>query len=410
MLDQARTQAVDLALQERARRVVPNGVYGHQSARRLPEGYPQFFARGEGCRVWDVDGNEYVDFMCGYGPIVLGYRHPGVDRAAAEQQARGDCFNGPTEVWVELAELLVETVAHANWAWFAKNGTDATTFCVTVARAATGKKQLLRAQGAYHGSAPWCTPLPHGVTPEDTANQLFYRFNDLPSVADAVDQAGGDLAAVIVSPFKHDARFDQELLNAEFARGLRRICDETGAALILDEVRAGFRLDLRGSWEPFGVQPDLSAFSKALGNGYPIAAVTGREWLREAAGRVYATGSFWFSGVPMAAAIATINALRDENGIAQMERAGRLLHDGLEQQAASHGVRIRQTGPLQIPFMTFEGDQNFERANLWCAEAARGGAYFHPWHNWFLSAAHTEEDVRRALEATDGAFERVARA
>src|SRR5690606_33850855 len=147
------------------------GVYGHQSAAQLPEGFPQFFARGQGSRVWDVDGNEYIDFMCAFGPIVLGHRHEAVERAVTEQQQLGTCFNGPTEYWVRLAELLVEITPHADWAWFAKNGTDATTFAVMVARAHTGKKYLLRARGSYHGSAPWCTPKPAGVTPEDTANQ-----------------------------------------------------------------------------------------------------------------------------------------------------------------------------------------------------------------------------------------------
>ncbi|HEY8491503.1 MAG TPA: aminotransferase class III-fold pyridoxal phosphate-dependent enzyme [Dehalococcoidia bacterium] len=401
------TYARDTDLRQRAKRVVPGGVYGHQAADRLPEGFPQFFAQGRGCRVWDVDGNEYIDYLCSYGPIVLGHRHPAVERAAAEQAARGDCFNGPTERWVELAELLVEITPHADWAWFAKNGTDATTFAVTLARAHTGRKTILRAEGAYHGAAPWCTPVPTGVTPEDTANQLTYVFNDLESVRRAADRAGDDLAAVLVSPFRHDAFHDQEDVDPAFARGLRALCDEAGAVLILDDVRAGFRLSLGGSWEPLGVPPDVSAYCKAIANGYPIAAAVGREFLREAASRVYATGSYWFSGVPMAAAIATITVLRETDALARMERAGRLLREGLAAQAASHGLRIRQTGPVQVPFLSFEADRKFERAFTFTGEAARRGVYLHPWHNWFLSAAHTEEDIRATLEVTDAAFRKV---
>jgi glutamate-1-semialdehyde 2,1-aminomutase len=404
MLDQARSSALDQSLQERARRVVPNGVYGHQSARRLPDGYPQFFARGAGSRVWDVDGNEYVDYICAYGPVVLGHRHAAVEAAVARQEAHGEVFNGPTEQWVALAELLVETIAHADWVWFAKNGGDATTYAVTVARAATGRAKLLRARGAYHGATPWWTPVPAGVTPADTANQLPYVYNDLESVHAAANQAGDDLAAIIVSPFKHDARFDQEDVDPEFARGLREVCDATGAALILDDVRAGFRIDLGGSWEPLGVQPDISCYSKAIANGYPLAAVGAADWLREAAERVYATGSFWFAGVPQAAAVATIETLRESDAIGQMQRVGQLLRDGLEAQAATHGLRIKQTGPVQIPFMTFSADTNFERANAFCLAAVRRGVYFHPWHNWFLSAAHTEDDIRQTLEVGDAAF------
>lgn len=394
---------------ERARAVIPGGMYGHQSAAALPEGFPQFMERAEGCRIWDVDGREYVDFMCSYGPIVLGHRHPKVDAAASAQQQLADCQNGPSPVMVELAELLVDTVAHAEWAMFAKNGTDATTLCLTIARAATRRSHVLVAAGAYHGAAPWCTPRPAGTTPEDRAHLSTYTYNDLASVVAAADAAGDDLAAILVSPFKHDARFDQELVDAEFARGLRRLCDERGAALVLDDVRCGFRLDLAGSWEPIGVRPDLAAWSKAIANGYALAAVTGNDRFRDGAQRIFATGSFWFAATSMAAAIATLHALRAENAIATMNAAGMLLREGLAAQAASHGVAVRQTGPVSMPFMTFAGDREFAMANVWTAEAARRGVYLHPWHNWFLSAAHTPDDIAEALEGTDAAFDAVRR-
>lgn len=394
----------DRELRRRARAVIPNGMYGHQSANALPEGFPQFMVRGDGCRVWDVDGNEYVDLMCSYGPIVLGHRHPAVEAAARAQAALADCQNGPSPLIVELAEQLVRTVRHADWAMFAKNGTDATTMCVTVARAATGRKRVLVARGAYHGAAPWCTPNPTGVVAEDRAHLGHFRFNDEASVTAAVEEAGDDLAAIVVSPFRHDARFDQELVRPEFARHLRQLCDDTGAALVLDDVRCGFRLALGGSWEPIGVEPDLSAWSKAIANGYALAAVLGNDRFREAAGRIYVTGSFWFSAVSMAASLATIDTLRAHDGIAAMERAGDRLRAGLAAQAAAHGLVVRQTGPVQMPLLSFAADTAFERANLWAGTAARGGAYLHPWHNWFTCAAHTDDDIDRALLATDDAF------
>jgi glutamate-1-semialdehyde 2,1-aminomutase len=290
---------------------------------------------------------------------------------------------------------------------FAKNGTDATTLAVTIARAATGRAKVLVARGAYHGSAPWCTPRPAGVTPEDRAHLLAFTYNDLASVEAAADQAGGDLAAVLVSAFRHDARHDQELADPAFARGVRALCDRRGAALVLDDVRAGFRLHRGGSWVPLGVRPDLAAYSKAIANGYPLAAVAGAEPLRDAATRLFATGSFWFAAVPMAAALATLRSLEDDDGIAAMARAGTLLRDGLARQARAHGLAIRQTGPVQLPFLTFAADvaaATFDRANVFTGEAARLGVYLHPWHNWFLSAAHTAEDIHRALERTDEAF------
>jgi glutamate-1-semialdehyde 2,1-aminomutase len=392
----------DQQLRERASKVIPGGMYGHQAAPGAA--YPQFMRGGRGARIWDVDGNEYVDLMCSYGPVVLGHQHPRVEAAAAEQAARGDCQNGPGPVMVDLAELMVRTVRHADWAIFAKNGTDATTMCVTIARAQTGRSKILVARGAYHGSAPWCTPRPAGTTPEDRANLGYYTYNDLASVQSAAAEAGHDLAGILVSPFKHDAGYDQELVDPEFARGLRALCDATGAALILDDVRCGFRLHLGSSWEPVGVDPDLSAWSKAIANGRALAAVLGNDAFRRGATDIFVTGSFWFSAVPMAAAVATIDTLRDEKAVENMRRMGTRLRDGIVDQARSWDLAVRYTGPPAMPYLTFAGDEDHELAGVFAAQALRGGAYLHPRHNWFVSAAMTGDDLALALEATDQAF------
>jgi glutamate-1-semialdehyde 2,1-aminomutase len=396
--------SVDQQLRARAKAVIPGGMYGHQSTRLLTANYPQFMRSGRGARIWDVDGNEYVDLMCSYGPVILGHQHPAVEAAVAAQAALGDCQNGPGPVMVDLAELLVSTVDHADWAMFAKNGTDATTMCCTIARAQTGRRRILVAKGAYHGAAPWCTPGPAGTTSADHANLGYYTYNDLASVRQAAAEAGDDLAAVVVSPFKHDAGHDQELVDPEFARGLRALCDETGAALILDDVRCGFRLHLGSSWEPVGVRPDLSAWSKAIANGHALAAVLGNDAFRDGAQQVYVTGSFWFSAVPMAAAIATITTLREEKAVEAMDRAGSALRDGIQSQAQERGLEIAYTGPAAMPYLSFAGDQNHELGDVFAAEALRGGVYLHPRHNWFVSAAMTDDDLELALKATSQAF------
>jgi glutamate-1-semialdehyde 2,1-aminomutase len=395
-------KSTDQQLRERAQAVIPAGMYGHQVAPGAA--YPQFMRGGRGARVWDVDGHEYVDLMGSYGPVVLGHRHPAVEAAVAVQNEQGDCQNGPGPVMVDLAELLVATVRHADWAIFAKNGTDATTMCCTIARAHTGRNKILVAKGAYHGAAPWCTPRPAGVTHADHENLIRYTYNDLTSVEEAVKQAGDDLAGILVSPFKHDAGFDQELVDPAFARGLRKLCDEKGAALILDDVRCGFRLHLGSSWEPVGVDPDLSAWSKAIANGRALAAVLGSDRFRDGAQNVFVTGSFWFAAVPMAAAIATIKALREENAIEAMDRMGTLLRDGIVDQANSWDLAVNYTGPPAMPYLTFAGDTNYELGSVFAAQALRGGAYLHPRHNWFVSAAMTGDDLALALEATDQAF------
>jgi glutamate-1-semialdehyde 2,1-aminomutase len=377
------------------------------SANALPPEYPQFYQRSEGSHVWDVDGNEYVDFMCSFGPIILGHQHPKVEAAAAAQRAAGDTQAGPAAAMVEAAEVLVDRVAHADWAVFAKNGTDATTTCVTIARAATGRAKVLAATGAYHGSAPWCTVRMDGVTPEDRANLAYYTFNDIASVHRALEEAGGEAAAIIVSPFRHDAGFDEDLVDPQFARELRALCDRTGAALVLDEVRAGFRLNDGGSWEPLGVAPDLSAWSKAIGNGYPIAAILGSAPFSDAASRIFVTGSFWFQAVPMAAAVATITAIREEGAVAAMQRTGAMLQEGIERQAAEAGVRISMTGPPAMPNLRFPDDADLAKGKTFCGTVAEHGVIIHPRHNWFLSAAHTDRDIERGLDATWAGFQAV---
>jgi glutamate-1-semialdehyde 2,1-aminomutase len=341
--------------------------------------------------------------------MVVGYRNPAVEEAARRQAALGDAMNGPAPVLVDLAETLVAMIPHADWCLLQKNGTDATTACVTTARAGTGRRKVLVARGSYHGAAPWCTPSLAGVTTEDRAHLLHFDYNDATSLQDAAEQARGDLAAVIVTAFRHDMGRDLELPDPAFARAAREICDATGAALILDDVRAGFRLDLGGSWEGIGVRPDLAAYSKAIANGYALAAVTGVERFREAATRIYTTGSFWCSAVSMAAAVATLGELRRVDGPAHMRAMGERLRSGIAALAARHGVGIRQSGPAQMPLVLFDDDADARKGSAFCAAALRAGAYFHPRHNMFLSCAHQAADIDLGLQAADAGFAAVAR-
>jgi len=405
----APTRAIDSGLRERARRVLPNGMYGHLSTARLGEDYPQFLARGEGARVWDVDGREFIDLMCTFGPILLGHAHPEVDTAAAATSARGDVLNTPGPETVELAELLVDQVAHADWVMFSKNGTDATTLAVLTARAQTGHRKVLVATGSYHGIGAWSAPADAaGMTPEDHANTVSFEYNDLASVDAAVAQAGADdVAAIVCTPYRHDVFREQEPVDPQFARGVRSICDRIGAALVLDDVRCGLRIDPRGGWEAIGVRPDLSAWSKSLANGYPLAALLGAEPFRDAAGRITATGSFWLAGAPIAASLTTIRIFNELDGIALLRASGERLQEGLRAQVASHGLSVSVTGPPQMPLLLFADDPEFERTLAWARACARHGVYLHPVHNWFLSTAHDLATIDEALARTDEAFREV---
>ncbi|MBT0771546.1 aminotransferase class III-fold pyridoxal phosphate-dependent enzyme [Kineosporia sp. J2-2] len=400
----------DQALRARARQVVPGGMWGHLSveANQLPANYPQFFASGEGPRVRDVDGHEYLDLMCAWGPMLIGYRNPKVEAAVRAQLDRGDTLNGPSARMVELAELLVNTVAHADWAVFAKNGTDATSTSCAIARAATGRRKILKATTSYHGANAQFNPFVNGTTPEDRAHIVEFAYNDLASLEAAAARHEGDVAAVIVTPFFHDGFGDLAAVDPAFARGVRALCDRLGAALILDEVRTGFRLDAAGSWEPLGVRPDLSAFSKALANGHALAAVTGVDALRDAVTKIYLTGSFWAQAAPMAAGIATVQEVVATDAVAAMRTLGEQLADGMRQQAAAAGVGFVASGHPAMPKIRFTDDvDSIDRATQFCFTALEHGAYLHPWHNWFLSSAHTPDTIAQVLAATEAGFQAV---
>jgi glutamate-1-semialdehyde 2,1-aminomutase len=396
-------------LRHRALQVIPAGMYGHQSVAQLGAGYPQFFREGHGPFVVDVNGREYVDLMCSWGPIVLGHRDPVVEQAAAEQRALGDCLDGPSEQLVLLAETLVETIADADWAMVAKNGTDATTGCLTIARRHTGRAVVLAARGCYHGAAPWSTPVLDGTLPTDRAAMRYFDYNDVEDFDRAVAEAGDDLAAVLLLPFRHVEGEDQELVDPHFARHVRGVCDARGSLLILDDVRCGFRLAHGGSWEPLGVPVDLSAWSKAIANGYPMAAITGTDAVRDAAAGVFLTGSFWMNAVPMAAAVATIRHLKQIDGVSVMARAGARLRTGMLAQAEAAGLEVRYTGPDAMPYLTFVGDADHRMLQAFASEALHHGVYLHPRHNWFMSCALDDAVIDRALKATEPAFDLVAK-
>jgi glutamate-1-semialdehyde 2,1-aminomutase len=398
------TNSKDSALRERAMAVIPNGMYGHQSVMLLPDDYPQFFDRAQGAYLWDVDGNRYVDFMCGYGPNLFGYGHAEIDAAYVERMRQGDTMTGPGQAMVELAEAMTRQVSHADWAMFCKNGTDATTMAVMIARNFTQKKIIVLAKGAYHGAAPWCTPLKNGVTPADRAHQVFYDYNDVESLEAAVRAAGSDLAGIIASPIKHDAFIDQEAPTPEYARRARELCDEHGALLIIDDVRAGFRLARDSSWALVGVKPDLSTWGKAIANGHPISALLGAEIARFAAATIYATGSFWFSTAPMAAALVTMKLIAESDYLERTIALGQRLRTGLDEVSNRHGFGLRQTGPAQMPLIMVDEDPTGAKGYFWNNALLKRGVYFHPWHNMFINSAMTDGDIDHALQAADDAF------
>ena len=309
------------ALLERARKVIPGAIPGIRSPDNfVPGSYPTLLAGGKAGRITDVDGNEYVDLLLGYGPIILGHAEPAVDEAAFECARRGFCLNLPQPLMIELAERLAELVPCAEQALFFKTGSDATTAAVRIARAHTGRQLILRC--GYHGWHDWCLEEDPGVPLGAEPTVLSFTYNAADELAEQMRVNSGRVAGIVMTPIGHD--FDAQIEPPEpgFLEEVRRLADEHGAVLIFDEVRTGFRVAPGGAQELYGVTPDLTALGKALANGYPITSLVGKRAIMESAEETFISSTYFPNGMEMAAALQTLSMLIAEQALAQVREHG----------------------------------------------------------------------------------------
>lgn len=393
----------------RASKIIPGGIYGHlgpSSGCFIPvDAFPFYIKEAKGAYMWDLDGNRFIDYMCAYGPNVLGYNDPDVDEAARRQMEICNCTTLPTAKMVELAELMVDTVQAADWTFFAKNGGDVTSFALIVARAATGRSKAILFKGGYHGVAPWAQKLGHpGITSPDVENNIYVRWNHFEDIERAVAENPGEIACIMATPYHHPTFEDNQLPQDGFWQKVRRLCDKHGIVLAIDDIRVGFRLDNRGSDYYYGFKADLICFCKALANGWNLSALCGRESLKEAASSIMYTGSFWLSSVPFAAAIATINKLRQIDGPKLMLETGRKLTEGLHEIGKTHGFDLRISGEPSLWYMRITNDDNLELHQEWVAECVRRGVFFTNHHNQFINCAISKEDLQFTFDVADEAF------
>jgi glutamate-1-semialdehyde 2,1-aminomutase len=396
--------AASRALFERAARVIPGGIYGSKAPGFLvPGAFPYFIERAKGCRMWDPDGNEYIDYLCGFGSQIVGYGNERVDGPALKRAADGDLLDQPAPVMVDLAERLVDTIDGTAWAVFTKNGTDATSLALSIARVMTEKPIAVVADKAYHGAANWCGSNPFPALAGERADMRTFVWNDVEGLERVFAKERGRIACVMLTPFHHPTYRPMELPAPGFYDAVHRLCRQEGALLVMDDIRANFRLHPRGSHVLFGAKPDLWCMGKALANGYPISVLMGTSETRKTASSFFITGTYWMSAAPMVAAMATLDETVRMGGTARLAVLGTLLKDGLEAAGKAEGFAARVSGPPSIPFLTFDEDPDLYLNQRFGAAMARRGVFMHPHHNWFLSLAHTEADigetVRRAAEA-----------
>lgn len=395
---------------ERASKVIPSGVYGHQGPAEgcfVPvEAFPFFSEKAQGSYFWDVDGNRFIDYMCAYGPNILGYNDPDVDAAAAEQRKKGDCITAPSTKMIEFAELMVDTVASADWAFFAKNGNDVTTLSIMAARAYTKHKKIVFFKGYYHGVSPWTQKLDYpGIIEEDVCNNIYIPWNDSDALGEVFDKYKGEIAAVISQPYMHGNFKDNVLPAGGFWQRVRKLCDDNDTVLIIDDVRAGFRLDIAGSDHYFGFEADMICFCKALANGYNVSALCGKDFLKNTISGMTFTGSYWLSAVPFAAGIACVTKMREMDIAKVLDEKGKKLRDGLVGAAKSHGFDLRVTGAPSLFYLRIADDPTLSLHQRWVAECVKRGVYFTNHHNHFINAALSDEDIAETVQVANEAFE-----
>lgn len=395
---------------DEVQKYIPGGISFPRTPRFLTFGsFPVFTARTQGAKFWDVDGNEFIDYMCSYGAVLLGYNHPAVDEAYRRQLEKCNSTTVPSNLWLDCAKFLVGEIPYMDWAVFGKNGSDVTSYSAMVARHYTGRNGIVMAHNAYHGLHHWCIESTAGIPPEYKMHVYKFEYNDLDSLKEVVEQNKGKIAGVMLTPVGHWALKDQEEPAKGFYEGVRKLCDEEGILMIIDDIRCGFRLKYEGSHRYYtGVDPDLICFGKAIGNGYPISVAMGTNRLLDSAKAIYWSGTHFYSAAPMAALMACLKEIKESGAIEKIFDMGTRFMNGLREQAKLHELEVSVTGHPAMPYMTFANDESREKNRFFCGEAAKRGIFLHPHHNWFVSAALTEEELEKTLDVTNECFKLTA--
>ncbi len=415
-------------LLERSKKVLAGGV--SSEFRKYNHPHALFYTHGIGSRIYDVDGNEYLDFTLSQGPLILGHSHPNILASVNEYSEQGQLFAGQHIKEIELAEKLQQLIPSAELMRFCLDGSEAVQTAFRVARAKTGKQKFLRFEGHYHGwldnvcyglSAPSAEalgsreypnvyPWTQGLSQESVDEFIILPWNDLQLVKETLQKHHHEIAAIITEPVM--CNNSCIIPKGGFLPGLRQLCDEYGITLIFDEVITGFRLSLGGAQIYYGITPDLSIFAKALASGYPISAIVGKkEWMSLIEeSKVIHAGTMNTSNATVAAALATLETLEKENPYKRMFELGNLLKDSLQQAAKDTNQNLLVQGPgpmLHIGFTPIKEVNDYR--DTFTYDKVKLGKFIGAMHNkgvriigrglWYISAVHTKEDIEHAIAA-----------
>ncbi len=420
---------------EEAKKYIPGGVNSPVRAFKSVGGTPRFIAKAKGSHIWDVDGNEYIDYVCSWGPMILGHAHPSVIEAIKEQAEKGTSYGAPTELEVELAKMIVDLVPGVEKVRMVNSGTEATMSAIRLARGYTGRNKVIKFEGGYHGHVDallvkagsglttFGVPTSPGI-PEDFAKHtITVPFNDIDALKRVIDEVGDDVAAVIMEPVMANAG----LIIPEdgYLEKVRELTAEKGIVLIFDEVITGFRLSLGGAQEYFGITPDLSCFGKIIGGGLPVGAFGGKKEIMDylaPEGPVYQAGTLSGNPLAMVAGIATLKELQKEGVYESLRKKTEKLAEGLKEAARKAGIEdklcFKRIESISIVYFTSKDVKNYQDALTSNTKAYAAffqkmleqGVYLAPsqFEVAFMSTAHTDEDIEKTIEAAEVAFKEVA--
>ncbi len=416
---------------EAAQRHIPGGVNSPVRAFRSVGGVPRFFTHGQGPRVWDADGQSYLDYVGSWGPLILGHAHPESVKAVQDAAVRGLSFGAPTEAEIEMADLLCDILPSLDMVRLVSSGTEATVSAIRLARGYTGRDVLIKFEGCYHGHSDsllvkagsglltFGNPSSGGVPADLAQHTLVLDYNDPAQLADAFAKHGDKIAAVIVEPVAGNMNLIAP--KPEFMQAMRELCSKHGAVLIFDEVMTGFRVGPQCAQGLYGITPDLTTLGKVIGGGMPVGAFGGKREIMEKIaplGPVYQAGTLSGNPVAVAAGLVTLKATRAPGFYDSLAARTKQLTDGLTAAAQKHGVTFsaQNVGGMFGVYFSTTPPTSFAEVMQCDKEAFNGffhamleaGHYLAPsaFEAGFVSAAHTEADIAATIAAAEAIFAR----
>ena len=399
-----------LKLYEESQHLSPGGMMGIRRPYNFVIGeYPIFIDHGYGGHIVDVDGNDYIDMLCAYGPIIMGYNEPEINAAVKEQMDKGFCFALVQEVQNRLQERLIKLIPSAEMVILVKTGSDATGVAVRIARGYTDKNTILRC--GYHGWHDWCVENHAGVPEPLRQFTVGFEYGNLPDLEAKLEAHRDDLAGIIITPVGHPGATPVIPPPEGYLQAVRDLADKYNCPLIFDEIRTGFRASMGGAQQRYGVTPDISCFGKAMANGYAISAVVGKEkYMKVCEKKVFISSTFFPNSLEMVASMKCLDILERDHIIEHIWEMGEKFLKELQAIVDRTGVPCTVSGIPPMPFLTFDhvDDHYKERRTMFYTGTIRRGLFVQPYHHWYISGRHTEEDIKKALNAIEASLQFVA--